>query len=62
MTDRLALATRAIRAQRKSQCPQCNGVIMPGTSIAKLSDPTTWIHTACVPVVAAANHQHEHRS
>lgn len=51
MTDRLSLATRTMKARRRSTCPTCNGVILPGQSIARVTDPDAWIHLYCVEVV-----------
>ncbi len=52
--DRLALATRVKRARHTSTCPACHGVILPGTSIARLVSPPGWVHVGCVPAVQAA--------
>jgi hypothetical protein len=53
MTDRLALATRVMKARRRSTCEACNSAILPGQSIARVTDPDAWIHLYCVEVVRA---------
>lgn len=52
--DRLALATRTMKARRTSTCPACLGVIMVGTSIARLTNPAAWVHVRCLEVVRDA--------
>lgn len=51
MTDRLALATRVMKARRRGVCPSCRGPVQIGQRIARLTDPPAWIHLACVPAV-----------
>lgn len=53
MTDRLALATRTMKARRRSTCTSCKTPILPGQTIAKLADPPEWIHVGCVELVQA---------
>ncbi|MBO0813674.1 MAG: hypothetical protein J2P30_00755 [Actinobacteria bacterium] len=53
MTDRLALAVNVRKARRTTMCPTCQAPIRPGMTMARLSSPGAWIHTGCVPVVAA---------
>lgn len=53
MTDRLSLAVRVMKARRRSTCPACRRLILPGMPIARLTDPSEWIHLACVEVVQA---------
>lgn len=53
MTDRLALATRVMKARRRSTCKTCRRFILPGMQIARLADPPEWIHVGCVEVVQA---------
>jgi hypothetical protein len=53
--DRLALAVRTMKARRRSRCPACTLLVLPGMAIAKLTDPQQWVHLACVPAVAAAH-------
>lgn len=52
--DRLALATRTMKARRTSTCPSCRGLIMVGQNIARLTDPCQWVHVRCVGVVRDA--------
>jgi hypothetical protein len=52
MSDRLALATRVMKARRTSVCHACDGLIVVGQSIARLTSPPGWIHLRCVPAVA----------
>jgi hypothetical protein len=54
MTDRLALATRTMKARRNSVCPTCRSPITVGAQIAKLTSPPGWVHVRCVPAVARA--------
>jgi hypothetical protein len=42
MADRLALATRVMKARRTSSCPACDGLIVVGQSIARLTSPRGW--------------------
>lgn len=49
--DRLALATRTMKARRSSTCPACGGPITVGQAIAKLASPPGWCHLACIPAV-----------
>jgi hypothetical protein len=53
MTDRLALATRVMKARRRSTCNTCRASILPGQQIARVCDPDDWIHLHCVEVVRA---------
>lgn len=53
MADRLALATRVMKARRRSTCTSCRAFILPGQQIAKLTDPPAWIHVGCVELVQA---------
>jgi hypothetical protein len=53
MTDRLGLATRTMKARRRSTCSACRRVILPGMQIARVTDPPAWVHVGCVEVVAA---------
>ncbi len=53
MTDRLALATRVMKARRSSVCTICRAPVTIGQSIARLTSPSGWCHLACVPIVAA---------
>jgi hypothetical protein len=53
MPDRLALAVRVIKARRRSTCSTCRAAILPGQSIARVTDPDAWIHLYCVEVVRA---------
>ena len=53
MTDRLALATRVMKARRTSICSICHAPVLVGQQIARLIRPAGWCHLACVPVVAA---------
>jgi hypothetical protein len=53
MTDRLSLATRVMKARRRSTCPTCKGTIFPGHKIARVCDPDQWIHLHCVEIVRA---------
>jgi hypothetical protein len=52
--DRLALATRTMRARRSSTCPSCRGAILVGQSIAKITSPAGWVHVRCVEAVRNA--------
>ena len=52
--DRLALASRTMRARRTSTCPACRAPILTGMTIARLTGPPAWVHVRCVPAVAAA--------
>ena len=52
--DRLALATRVMRARRQSLCSSCRAPITVGSQIAKLTSPNGWCHIGCVPAVRAA--------
>jgi hypothetical protein len=52
--DRLALATRTMKARRASWCSTCRGPVSIGQTIAKLTSPPAWVHVRCVPAVAAA--------
>jgi hypothetical protein len=54
MTDRLALATRVMKARRTSMCTVCRLPVTIGQPIARLIKPAGWCHVACVPVVARA--------
>jgi hypothetical protein len=58
MTDRLALATRTMKARHNSTCPSCRGPVLIGQQIARLADPPAWVHVRCVPVVAAMTKDH----
>lgn len=53
MTDRLSLATRTMKARRRSTCGTCCRLILPGMQIARLADPPEWVHVGCVEVVRA---------
>lgn len=53
MTDRLALATRTMKARWRGTCPACRRLILPGMQIARLADPPQWVHVGCVEVVKA---------
>ncbi len=52
--DRLALATRVMKARRSSICTICRAPVLVGQPIARLIRPPGWCHLACVPAVAAA--------
>jgi hypothetical protein len=52
MTDRLALATRVMKARRMSICSVCGVPIIVGAPIARLVSPAGWCHLTCVPAVA----------
>jgi hypothetical protein len=52
--DRLALATRTMKARRSSTCTICRGPVTAGQAIARLTSPAAWVHVRCVPAVAAA--------
>jgi hypothetical protein len=52
--DRLALATRVMKARRNSVCTVCRVPISIGQPIARLVSPSGWCHLTCVPAVAAA--------
>lgn len=54
MTDRLALATRVMKARRRGICTICRVPILIGQPIARLIKPAGWCHLGCVPVVARA--------
>ena len=49
--DRLALATRVMKARRSGICPSCRGPIIIGQRIARLTSPPAWIHLVCVEAV-----------
>jgi hypothetical protein len=51
--DRLALATRVMKARRTSICTVCHAPVLVGQQIARLIRPAGWCHLTCVPVVAA---------
>ena len=51
--DRLALATRVMKARRTSICTVCRAPVLVGQRIARLIRPAGWCHLTCVPVVAA---------
>lgn len=51
--DRLALATRVMKARRGSICTICRAPVLVGQQIARLIRPAGWCHLTCVPVVAA---------
>lgn len=51
--DRLALATRVMKARRTSICSICHAPVLVGQQIARLIRPAGWCHLTCVPVVAA---------
>jgi hypothetical protein len=51
--DRLALATRVMKARRYSICTVCHAPVLVGQQIARLVSPPAWVHVRCVPVVAA---------
>jgi hypothetical protein len=51
VTDRLALATRVMKARWPGWCPACRLPITIGQSIARLTDPAGWCHVTCVPAV-----------
>ena len=53
MTDRLALATRVMKARRGSVCTVCRAPVLVGQQIARLIRPAGWCHVGCVPVVRA---------
>ena len=53
MTDRLALATRTMKARKTTTCTVCKLTIIRGQSIARVTDPDAWIHTRCVEIVRA---------
>jgi hypothetical protein len=53
MSDRLALATRVMKARRTSICAICRAPVLVGQPIARLIRPAGWCHLTCVPVVAA---------
>lgn len=53
MIDRLALASRTMRARRGSVCTICRSPVLVGQQIARLIRPAGWCHVGCVPVVAA---------
>jgi hypothetical protein len=53
MSDRLALATRVMKARRTSVCTICRVPVLIGQPIARLTSPSGWCHLTCVPVVAA---------
>jgi len=50
--DRLALATRTMKARRYSTCGICSRLIIRGDQIARLVRPDGWCHIGCVPAVA----------
>ncbi len=52
--DRLALATRVMKARRGSICTVCRAPILVGQQIARLIRPPAWVHVRCVPAVARA--------
>jgi hypothetical protein len=52
VTDRLALATRVMKARRPGSCSVCHRPVTIGQPIARLIRPVGWCHLACVPVVA----------
>jgi hypothetical protein len=52
MIDRLALATRTMTARRYSTCGACLRRIIRGDQIARLVNPSAWVHIGCLPVVA----------
>jgi len=54
ITDRLALATRTMKARRYSTCSVCGRLIIRGDQIARLVSPSAWVHIGCVPAVARA--------
>lgn len=49
--DRLALATRTMKARKRTICGSCGAGIEVGNQIARLVDPSAWVHVTCVPVV-----------
>jgi hypothetical protein len=51
--DRLALATRVMKARRTSICTVCRAPVLVGQQIARLIRPAGWCHLTCVPIVAA---------
>jgi hypothetical protein len=53
--DRLALATRVMKARRGSVCTVCRSPVLVGQQIARLIRPAGWCHVGCVPVVASAH-------
>jgi len=55
--DRLALATRTMKARRSSTCPACRGPILTGQTIARLASPPAWVHVRCVPIVARTSRE-----
>jgi hypothetical protein len=42
-----------MKARRRSTCSACNGQVLPGQQIARVTDPDAWIHLHCVEVVRA---------
>lgn len=54
MTDRLALATRTMKARRHGVCGVCGRLIIRGDQIARLVRPSAWVHVSCVPAVREA--------
>ena len=52
--DRLALATRTIKAPPHIGLPSCRAPVLVGQQIARLTAPRAWIHIGCVPVVRGA--------
>lgn len=54
--DRLALATRVMKARRGSICTACHAPVLVGQQIARLVSPPAWVHVRCVPAVARALH------
>jgi hypothetical protein len=55
--DRLALATRVMKARRSGVCAICRSPVLVGQPIARLIRPPGWCHLTCVPIVAAAPRQ-----
>jgi hypothetical protein len=56
--DRLALAVRVRKARRQSVCPTCMSTIQIGQQIARLTDPSGWVHVRCVPAVRRLRAEH----
>lgn len=53
VTDRLALAVRVMKARRTSICTTCRSPVLVGQQIARLINPSAWVHIGCLPIVAA---------
>jgi len=46
------LATRVMKARRRSVCAACGGMVTPGQRIGLVG--RRWLHAACCPAVRAA--------